>query len=163
MDNVTIHDSFSPALSEVDIARFEELIDSRLPADYRRFLLAHNGGRPEPSVFSVYGQTNKYDEPFNQSSVVNWFFGLHDGEHYRLTELLHWMGDRVPANLLPIGEDPFGNMICLSLSGPDRGTVYFWDHEDESEEGEPPTYRNIYFIAKSFDKFLNMLHDLPED
>lgn len=63
----------------------------------------------------------------------------------------------MPKNLLPIGEDPGGNVVSLSVSGPDKTKVYFCEHEREAEEGDAPNYDNVYFIANSFDDFLDNL------
>lgn len=68
---------------------------------------------------------------------------------------------RIPPNLLPIAHDPFGNLICLSVAGQDRGKVYFWDHEVEVREGEIPSYRNVSFIADNFESFLDGLTTWP--
>ena len=56
--------------------------------------------------------------------------------------------DRISRNFLVIGCDPGGNQICLSAAGEDSGKVYFWDHEDEVDEGEEPDYENVYLIAE---------------
>ena len=45
---------------------------------------------------------------------------------------------RMPKVLLPIAGDSSGNMICISISGDKVGCVWFWDHEEEVYEGEPP-------------------------
>jgi hypothetical protein len=63
----------------------------------------------------------------------------------------------VPAGFLPLAVDPGGNLICLVISGTNTGKVYFWDHEEEVEEGQQPGYSNVYLIANSFNEFLNSL------
>jgi hypothetical protein len=61
----------------------------------------------------------------------------------------------MPRELLPIAGDGSGNIICLSRAGVNEGTLYYWDHDAEHS---PPTYDNVYFIAESFDAFLNGIH-----
>jgi hypothetical protein len=73
------------------------------------------------------------------------------------------MKDRMPPDVLPIGLDPFGNFICLGVSGPNRGKVYWWFHEEEADEGELPGYDNIYFVAHSFTELLDNLTEPSED
>jgi hypothetical protein len=68
----------------------------------------------------------------------------------------------VPPELLPVGRDPFGNLICLAVSGLNRGKVYWWFHEEEADEGEPPTYDNVYFVANSFSDLLDNLTESIE-
>ena len=64
---------------------------------------------------------------------------------------------------IPIADDPGGNAICLGMSGNERGKVYFWDHEMEADEGDEPTFENVYLVAESFASFLKSLKDLPKE
>jgi hypothetical protein len=142
---------FYPPASEDAVLALEKFVGAPLPTDYRAFLLTYNGGRVEPSVFSMQNCPN------STHGILNWLFGLHGGEYYDLLAAIDTYRDRVPPNLLPIGDDPGGNLICLSLSGSDRGAVYFWDHEDEAEEDEAPSYENMYLIGNSFESFMDSL------
>jgi hypothetical protein len=58
------------------------------------------------------------------------------------------------SDLLPIGSDGSGNVICMALSGSDEGSVYFWNWYEETA---PPSYDNLYLVAESFDRFLARL------
>lgn len=54
-------------------------------------------------------------------------------------------------------DDPFGNAICLGISGNERGKVYFWDHEmepDDDWDGRLETAGNVQLIADSFTEFV---------
>lgn len=140
-----------PRLEETRLRQFEALIGAPLPADYRAFLLAHNGGKPNPSGFRFL----KSDKTYSESSVA-WLYGLQDGGEYFNSLELRYRGykGRMPATILPIGSDQGGNQICISIT--DVGHIYFWDHEREADldEEENPSYDNLYFIADSFSKFL---------
>jgi cell wall assembly regulator SMI1 len=158
MKNVIIYDSFLPSLREEDLTAVERQLGITLPSDYRRFLLTHNGGHPEPDTFPLSSFTE------GDFGVLNRFLGIREGEYDDLVNYYTKVfRDRVPRNLLPIANDPGGNLICLSVSGPDRGKVYWWFHEEEADEGEPPTYRNIYFVADSFNDLLKSLTEFLED
>jgi hypothetical protein len=61
----------------------------------------------------------------------------------------------MPRELLPIAHDGSGNVICLSRAGVNKHNVYYWDHDAEHSS---PTYDNVYFIAESFDAFLDGIH-----
>jgi hypothetical protein len=37
--------------------------------------------------------------------------------------------------------------------------ILYWDHEEEADEGEEPTYDNVYLIANSFTDFINGLYE----
>ncbi len=98
----------------------------------------------------------------DDQGLLDEFLCIQEGEYSDLRHHVNVFRDRVPANLLPIARDPGGNLICLSIAGSDRGKVYFWDHEEEAEEGETPGYDNVYFVADSFDDLLHNLSELPE-
>lgn len=152
--DIQIVDSAEP-LTEADIARVEQRIGCSVPTRYRTFLLAHNGGYPEPSGFRMRHTSG---EP-SQRGSVDWFLGIHGENTDNLEHYLNTYRDRIPSNLFPIAHDAGGNLICISTDGADAGKVYFWDHEEEAEEGETPTYDNLYLISDSFDEFLNNLGD----
>jgi len=106
------------------------------------------------------GRNNKTD----QGGCVDWLFGVNTGEYYSdLERYAKEFHERLPSNIFAIGSDPGGNLICLSTTGEDEGAVYFWDHEEEADVGEMPTHVNTYFIAKTFDDFLNSLFDYEEE
>lgn len=61
------------------------------------------------------------------------------------------LGNRIPSDFLPIASDGSGNIICIALSGGDKGSVYLWDWYAESA---PPSYGNIHILASSFTDFV---------
>jgi hypothetical protein len=132
---------------ETDVERFEKLINSALPSEYRRFLMTENGGRPE-RVSIVFETEGGKDE-----SVVNYFYSLDDDSVYSLAEKFDVFEDRVPSNMIPIACDAFGNQFLMSL-GDEKGAIYFWDHEKENEDAEEND--NVHLIADSFSKFAKM-------
>jgi hypothetical protein len=96
------------------------------------------------------------------SSTLRQLHGLHNGPRWaRLESLRKTYAGRVPDGLLPIGTDPFGNVFCLGLGGAWRGKVWFWDHESEADEGEPPRVDNLSMVAASFTSFLAALRPQP--
>jgi hypothetical protein len=52
-------------------------------------------------------------------------------------------------------------LVCMAIDGPKRGAVYFWDHENEADNDEIPSNRNVHLIADAFGEFLDSLSDLP--
>jgi SMI1 / KNR4 family (SUKH-1) len=147
-------DEEGPRLSKEDLLGFQEQAGIRFPKEYQEFLLQHNGGRPSPSVFA-YSRDGNVD-----SGMVDWFLSIHNAEYDSLKDYNTTYKPRLPGELIPIAHDPGGNLICLVWSGPLRYRIYFWDHDEEAEEGEPPTDRNLYFVADSLQEFLNALTEL---
>ena len=125
-----------PALSETDVAAFEQRFNVKLPAAYRQFLLRHNGGRPEPNhvVLKSHGEKTPFD--------VDRFYSLAAGdsdaasvrvaaEHSLEAMTESARAKSIPETLLPIAtitlsaESLFGqdSQLCLLLSGKNAGRV----------------------------------------
>ncbi|HKP52978.1 MAG TPA: SMI1/KNR4 family protein [Chloroflexia bacterium] len=150
------YETYQPPATEDEVLKLEKHLGISLPLGYRNYLLTYNGGRVEPCVFPIANC------PRDTHGILSWFFGINGGEYYDLMDNVRTYSDRVPSNLLPIGEDPGGNLICLSVLGSDKGTVYFWEREWEVLEGEAPDYSNVYLIAEDFDGLLNSLAEWPD-
>jgi hypothetical protein len=77
------------------------------------------------------------------------------------------METKIPAALLWIMGDPGGNAACLGLTGPHRGKVYRWVHDEPPAEdvwdGEVETAANIWPLAGSFADFLRGFGPRQED
>lgn len=137
-------------LTEARVTALEAELGFALREDYRSFLLRYNGGRPNPSFFPIRGLD------LNPFGGIHYFFGV---TRPIASSNVGWMHKtlkgRMPRELLPIAGDGSGNIICLSRAGVNEGTVYYWDHDAEHS---PATYGNVYFIAESFDAFLDSIH-----
>jgi hypothetical protein len=144
--------------SEEQVAAAERLLEVRLPEQYRRFLVEEaNGARPEQNLL--------HDD--ESGAGVDEYLGIDQSGDSDLVVVYETFRDRVPSWLLPVAHAPGGNLICLSLREEDRGTVWFWDHEQEAEEGDPPREDNLTMVAESFDEFASRLvapddADVPE-
>jgi hypothetical protein len=150
--------NLGPKLSEAELVKFEEQIGFTLPESYRNFLLVYNGGEPSPYFHKV----PKWH--FQQSLVVE-FKGIDPcSEYVDLGEAIELLQDRLPKGFIPIGGDPGGNYVLISLDGSTRGKIYFWDHEDEPEDCTEnlSDYPNIYWLADDFKNFLNNLKEEDE-
>jgi len=142
-------ESQGKAADEAAIAAVEAQLGIRFPEDYRRFLAEFNGAQPEGNVFDVPSMA--------EQSSVRVFYGATGDEYDDL--VLNWkvfLG-RMPANLIPIAEDDFGNLVVISVAGCNTGRVFFWDHDREAPQGETADYRNVHEVAQSFDAFLQQL------
>jgi cell wall assembly regulator SMI1 len=135
-----------PPVKEVEIVAFEQELGARLPSDYRKFLLEHNGGRPKPDTIDI-------DRLPGSPTGVSTFFGFDqefeaDDLRWNREILSDDLGD---PSLLPIASDPFGNIFCMVAYGPDVGTILFIDFV------ESVPYE--YFVASSFLDFLSQLRE----
>ncbi len=141
-----------PPVSDEDIRDVEARLQVKLPEQYVAFMKRHNGGRPEPDGFQN-GEDDIdtlhvfYRIKSKSSALVSRV------EDMRELELL-------PSELIPFATDPFGNEICIAVSGPDIGKIYFWDHDlfcIAENIREPYTE-----IAESFDAFIDGFGDFED-
>jgi cell wall assembly regulator SMI1 len=148
----------APPATEEQIRAFEAEIGHTLPEDYRAFLARCSGGWVD--------MTCRYDgvSPDGEESSVFLMSisGLRKGYNYSLSHNREFIGDRIPKSLIWIMNDPGGNLICLGVSGKERGRVYLWDHEGEPGPagwgGTVESAGNIEVIAESFAEFLDGIH-----
>lgn len=142
----------SEQLSLEEITAIEDRLDICLPIEYRDFLLTNNGGRPRPDIFRFEKASGRYG-----TSCVHWFLKVDNGEYNNFQsyfETYKVERQRLPDELIPVANDPGGNLICIAVSGDCTGAVYFWDHDTECDDGEVPTYENVFLIANTFKEFL---------
>ena len=130
-------------LTHDSIDALEKAVGKPFPPEYRVFLLAHNGGRPEAAIVDI-------DDCPQGASSVQIFLGVTGPVE---SETLEWSWNcfqgRIDERLLPVADDPFGNLFCLSLDGDDRGHVFFVDRYEDSPRP--------YLVAGSWNEFLDKL------
>lgn len=136
-------------IDETALEVLEAFLNIRLPDDYRDYLRTNEGSTPQPANFFIPGE--------GDDSIQYFFPLLSKNKTHALPYKLKLYANRIPPELLPIGCDPGGNLIALSLKGKYRGSVYFWDHEREAEDEQQPYYDNITYLDKSFSAFVASL------
>lgn len=139
-----------------EINDLEKYVGLTFPDQYKKHLLKYNGGRCSPNIFSFYQNGRKNE------SDVDWFLAIYDGKYDNLKEHIKTMKleeKRMPSFMLPIAHDSGGNLICISCDTEDEGYIYFWDHENEVDynTSDDSDYSNLFFVAKSFNEFINGL------
>ena len=154
-----MEDTLPPA-PDGALTTFESTIGCRLPDDYRQFLIASNGGYIGGSLW-FFGPTPNGDKA---DAGVNHIGGFREESHFSLLESRDcYQGSelRIPRELLWVMDDPFGNAICIGLTGDHRGRMYFWDHECEPDsddwDGSADTAENVTLLANSFTDFVSGL------
>jgi hypothetical protein len=140
-------------LNSLQIEEIEKCVRLDFPIDYKNHLLKYNGGQCSPSIFKFY-ENKKWTE-----SCIDWFLAIYDGEYDNLKNILkltNLIKKRLPTHILPIALDPGGNLICISCGAEDKGSIYFWDHENEVnyDETTDADYSNLYFVAKSLNELI---------
>ena len=126
-----------------DIIQLEKRIKLKLPKDYCEFLLEYNGGDPESNI--IYFKGN--------SLSINYFFGLGVDSLYDLEKTYFQVKNRIPKYCIPICEVEGGNLLLLNYK---KSSIYFWDHEEESNKLKHLTkisnnFKNLLDIIQPFD------------
>ncbi|MBC1436124.1 SMI1/KNR4 family protein [Listeria rocourtiae] len=135
-------------LKEEDIQKFESINGVALPRVYRLFLKENNGGETEPNLFFISENQG--------ASVLDSFFGL--GDIYgNLQDFIDIYDGRLPDDFIPIGNDPGGNAICVSINEDNSDNIYFWDHEEETEN--PNEMSNVFLLANDIEEFINNFYE----
>lgn len=129
------------------VDRLELRAGGRLPGGYRAYLIEQDGGRLA-----------------DNDQAVKTIFGVGDVPDWAdLWQKLDIYAGRVPPWLLPVANDEYGNLFCLSLRQSDHGSVWFWDHEEEADENEPTAEDNVAPRAASWSAFLLSLQPVSID
>lgn len=145
-------------LTERELRVFEERLGEPIPEPYRRFLLEHNGGKPDRKIFRFVDEIGEL-----RGDIISYFLAVNEGYPEDIESTLERRRKRIPPDLFPIASTVCGDQVVIGSRGPRAGKVYYWDHELEAMPGEPMTYDNVFLIADSFDAFLENLEAEPEE
>jgi hypothetical protein len=124
-----------------DIATAEEVLKVQFTDEYKHFLETYNGGLFTEQVF-------EFDD--DETNVI--FLGI-NGEK-DLVHINSLYQERLPNELIAIGMDPGGDLVCLSLRGDTCNRVYYWRAEEEPSELE-----KLVLVSESFNGFLEILSE----
>jgi hypothetical protein len=148
-------------LSPASIERAEMELGVTFPQEYREFMLAHNGGEPDPSFF-VLKRRKTADLmwvqmlcPITSSRIDS--LNLR-GQNEKVAEYAE-AGDPVPPGCFAIGYTGAGDNLLLFTSGRRKGQVWLkvWDELDASEGSQNDPEDAMYRLATSFKGFLRTL------
>ena len=132
-----------------DIDDVERRFGVVFPASLRQHYLRWNGGAPERYLF--------VDEE-GVTFVVNDFLPIKYAHPQNLSmeELIQdWQVEQaiIGREFIPFAADPGGNWYCMKTTEPDRGAVFFFDHEF-GHGGE-----SLRRLVASFNEFLQQMRE----
>jgi len=179
MKNKIIYLMPGPTTSAAEVKKLEELIGASLPADYRAYLLEHNGAKPflkdvDAGVIVKIDWQGKLPAEGGCAGLLSHMGRLlpepkNTEDEYYTTDLYYLFDtfkSRIPDDTIAIERAPGGSLFLLGIKGKNRGKVFFWsrDYEDINEGPDgSPSYDNVGFVANSFDEFLDKLEPEPDD
>ncbi len=103
-------------LDESQLSKVEEHFGLSLPEDYKKSLVECNRGKPT---------LERFDTEFQKECVLDYMINLEETVAIAQAISSEYGVD----NLIPIGRDPFGNLIAFRIVGKQIDSVIFWDHE----------------------------------
>jgi cell wall assembly regulator SMI1 len=149
-----IEDAESP-LTEAEIAKVEQTLNTLFPEDYRAFLAQFNGGRPEPDGFKIIWRADQAGADDWRTSSMSWFYSIGEQRTGNLVRMNKITFDkRLPKGTMTVASDAGGNQILLGLAAPYQGQILFWVKDLETADDAEPTFDNVGFIADSFKDFV---------
>ena len=141
-----------PDISYEDIKSFEAQNGITLPDEYKKFLLNLNGGKPEYNLITIPEWAGKESDIDYMLSLCSDIYSI---QWYRNECILETNNDYL---IFAICGD--GNKILLGINSINYGQIYFWDSSPDYEEEN--NGKTVYFLAESFNKFLEMIHEYKE-
>jgi hypothetical protein len=156
MINIIEVEESKPPTNFSEIEKFEELVEAKLPEDYKQFLLKHNGGHPITDGFKLIQPINEK----NKEAGIAWFYALYDGDGSNIIKEFKRSRDELPDNLLPIAHGS-GGRTCLGIKGKEYNKVYYWTTNWSFWRGEE--YNKLYLAANSFSEFINGMFQIEID
>jgi cell wall assembly regulator SMI1 len=144
-------------ISEENIIKIENDLDIKFPKDYKNFMININGGVPEEDMlYDFYDEVSEIEN----TSIIREFFSLYVDDTIlknNLKIIYNTMKNEktISADMIPIADDPAGNIIGLSLNKDDYGFIYYLNHEFEDVE---TGYLIKSKIANSFKDFIDNLY-----
>ncbi len=108
------------------------------PKDFVANIKKYDGGYPKPNKITVEGQ----------EEVLNNLVSFLEEDTSFILDIISDIENFRDSNLVPIAEDPFGNLFCYSF----RESAYeivFWSHEESS----------VKHVCNNFEELITMLHE----
>ncbi|WP_273834209.1 SMI1/KNR4 family protein [Guptibacillus sedimenti] len=150
-------------VSETKVKEVGLQLGFQLPHDYIECVKQFGGASVFPEEFNVEGVERCFGSLFS--------FDENSSEH--IIKNYNIYKTSIPKNVLPIADDPAGNLICLDYKDSTHTPkVVFWEHENAADKEmlmkeenlteiqvEERVRENIFFISDTFSGFLNKLHD----
>ncbi len=144
-----------------DIMLFEQVIGTKLPDDYKQFLLDKGGGELDGAFCFKMATPGK----LNNRELSNWdglghlssfdsnkIFDL--PTHYKYMNSEEREFPYIPKEMIVIGGSG-ASCLLLGIKDKYKGQVFFWHsnlfHGDENGQ---ETFDNISFVSESFDTFI---------
>lgn len=137
------------AVRDEQIESIEKYFCVKLPQDYIECASKNDASYPSPDRFSVNGKIE----------VFNNLISLNTDMETNIISVYENVKDKIEDNIIPFGDDPFGNLLCFDYRNGDNPTIVFWEHERAAQDKEAA----LLFASKSFTELLGMLKEASDE
>jgi len=131
----------------------------RLPNEYCKFIMNHNGASLYIDSFDFYDNVQKrksYESiafiKFENISETICDLLAQTTNDINEPDVFKWY-NYFEARVIPFGDTGGGDFICFDYRQSDNPTVILWCHDNYDEN-----WNRFSFIANSFEEFINILH-----
>jgi hypothetical protein len=122
MQTETLIRNSEQQLTEPELQEFEKTYDIILPADYRQFILRHNGGTAAKEFYKIDDGFPGDDDGVYLAVFRSIKYGTVTVDaairNFKVLENL------IPQHFIPVTDDIAGNPICISFNKDEFGRVY---------------------------------------
>lgn len=121
------------------IRSVEDILNVKFPEDFVIVIKKYDGGYPTPNKITIDGN----------SEIVNNLVSFFEEDDSYIIDIIEDTEYLMEPKLIPIAEDPFGNLYCFDFRNK-KSNIVFWNHEEGND---------IKFVCNNFFELLQMLHD----
>ena len=125
-------------VSDENIKVVETELKIKFPEDFVANIKKYDGGYPKLNKITVEGQ----------EEVLNNLVSFLEEDTSFILDIISDIENFSDSNLVPIAEDPFGNLFCYSFRE-NAYEIVFWSHEESS----------VKHVCNNFEELIAMLHE----
>ncbi|WP_343337952.1 hypothetical protein TPELB_33380 [Terrisporobacter petrolearius] len=125
-------------VTEDMVKEIEGYFNISFPQDFLDIIKNYDGGYPYPNTINIDG----YEE------ILNNIVSFYKNDSSYIINVYEDIQDFRDKRLIPIAEDPFGNIFCYRMKN-NEFDIIFWNHENNEEK----------YICNKFSDLLDLLYD----
>ena len=125
-------------VSDENIKVVETELKIKFPQDFVTNIKKYDGGYSKPNKITVEGQ----------EEVLNNLVSFLEEDTSFILDIISDIENFRDSNLVPIAEDPFGNLFCYSFRE-NAYEIVFWSHEESY----------VKYVCNNFEELIAMLHE----
>lgn len=145
------------ANKKITLLKNLERIIGVLPKNYHDFLFYFGSNIKFDEIIIFKGIESSSWADNKGFDTIDYFYGLNNiNDDYTIFEMINTYKNDLKMELIPIGYSSGGNQICICTQGNEKGSIWFWDHE-ETSLFDKKIISGLTLIAYEFKDFIDKL------